>query len=155
MRTLMLVPTLLMLLLLLAACSNSPAGADDTEGNSLGSNEQLAMNYVQQFLNEPSEEARAAYVKEHVHEEYQPLYTTETQMPDGPIKALPLSNPQVYKSITDVQSVANGVAVWLKGDSGKEVIVLIIEGKTALGFDNYSGSMLSIAGFEPLKREFE
>jgi len=149
MRKSMLAAALLLLALLTAACGGGKGE------NTPNSHEQLALGYVNDFLNETSEEARNTYVQEHVHPEYQQLYSTDSPMPDGPIQALPLSNPEVYKSISDVQSEENGVAVWLKGEDNKEVIVLIIEGKVATGFDNYSGSMLSTAGFEPLQREFE
>jgi hypothetical protein len=141
--------SMLVLILALTGCGGN------NKSSELDERERLALDYVNSFLNETSEEARNAYLETHIQEEYQIFYKPGSPMPDGPLVPAAFPNPKVYKSTSSVTNEENGEAIWLKGDEGKELLVLIIDGKVAYGFDNYSGSIMSMAGFEPLKRDFD
>lgn len=137
---------MLMAVLVLAGCS----------GGKTSASEQLALDYVNVFVNGTDQEARKSFVENSVHEEMKALFELGLNVAEanGNEATHPFLNPKVVKSINYEESGEKMDAVLLKGDADAEMIVITMDSKLGMAFRSDASAGLSKAGFEQLRTKF-
>lgn len=114
-----------MIIALLAGC-----------GGGQKSEEKLALEYINNFVNATDKDTKAKFVSEKIHPDIKKLFEL--------LQSQVLSEDQMYKNPRAVESIDNendgkkGSAVLIQADKSgggtKEMIILVVDNKIALGF---------------------
>ncbi|MGG1445076.1 hypothetical protein ABE354_24090 [Brevibacillus laterosporus] len=135
------------LALLLTGCSS------EQTSKSLSAEEQLALQYVEQFLNNNDVEVKRKFVEEHVHPDVKQLFSLAANaISEG--NAV-LSDTTVVGSVDYEKDGKKGKTILVRGKNNKgeevERIFLILDGKFAWGFSEASNKKV----FQELRGKFK
>ncbi|WPS88778.1 hypothetical protein SMD22_07445 [Brevibacillus halotolerans] len=137
----------IILALLLTGCSS------EQTSKSLSAEEQLALQYVEQFLNNKDVEGKKKFIEEHVHPEVKQIFSlaANATSEDSAI----LSDTTVIGSIDYEKAGKKGKTVLVRGKNNKgeevEQIFLIMDGKFGWGFTETSDKGV----FQELRAKFK
>ncbi|MGG0793106.1 hypothetical protein ABE137_03640 [Brevibacillus laterosporus] len=135
------------LALLLAGCSS------EQTSKSLSAEEQLALQYVEQFLNNKDVEVKKKFVEEHVHADVKQIFTLAANATSE--DSAVISDTTVVGSVDYEKAGKKGKTVLVHGKNNKgeevERIFLIMDGKFAWGFTETSDKEV----FQELRAKFK
>lgn len=135
---------------LIILCVVLLSGCGAASGNS--KHEQLALDYINQFVNSSDAEEKAKFLEDHIHPEIQPLFQLGLNAVSN--EDSQYVNAKVLGSSEyNEEDVVDGAIVLISADGDKEAIVLINEGKIAFLFT--PTSELIQGGYEELKAQIK
>ncbi|MDN9010004.1 hypothetical protein [Brevibacillus laterosporus] len=135
------------IVLLLAGCSS------EQTSKSLSAEEQLALQYVEQFLNNKDVEVKKKFVEEHVHPDVKQIFSLAANAISG--DSAILSDTTVIGSVDYEKAGKKGKTVLVRGKNNKgeevELIFLIMDGKFGWGSSEASNKKV----FQELRAKFK
>ncbi|MGG0757492.1 hypothetical protein [Brevibacillus laterosporus] len=137
----------IILALLLTGCSS------EQTSKSLSVEEQLALQYVEQFQNGKDVEVKRKFVEEHVHPDVKQIFSLAANAISG--DSAILSDTTVIGSVDYEKAGKKGKTVLVRGKNNKgeevERIFLIMDGKFGWGFTETSDKEV----FQELRAKFK
>jgi hypothetical protein len=128
-------------------------GCSEETNKTLSAEEQLALQYVEQFQNGKDVAVKKKFLEEHVHEDTKPLMSIAANAPSADDAVL--HDVQVVGSTDYEKSGKKGKTVLIRGKNNKdeavEEIFIFIDGKFAWGVTEASDKNT----FQQLRLKFE
>ncbi|MBP1994053.1 hypothetical protein [Paenibacillus eucommiae] len=123
----------------------------------LSKNEELALEYVNVFLNGEDKEAKDKFVKDHVVPEIQPVFEMAAALGGGPADQGDSTyvNPLVMESVNYDTDGEKAEVILIQADEGKELMIMIIEGKLAMAFNNENSGSEMMEGYADIRAKFK
>ncbi|QDX93569.1 hypothetical protein EEL30_15465 [Brevibacillus laterosporus] len=135
------------LALLLAGCSS------EQTSKSLSVEEQLALQYVEQFQNSKDVEVKKKFVEEHIYTDAKPIFTLVASTPSK--DSVALNDVSIVGSVDYEKDGEKGKSVLVRGkkSNGEDVeeIFLFSDGKLVWGYTEADDK----ATFDKLRMEFK
>lgn len=133
--------------LLLAGCSS------EQTSKSLSAEEQLALQYIEQFQNGKDVEVKKKFVEEHIYTDAKPIFSLAASTPSKDSAAL--NDTSIVGSVDYEKDGVKGKSVLVRGkkSNGEEVeeIFLFVDGKLAWGYTEADNK----AAFDNLRAKFK
>lgn len=126
---------------------------EPVQGKELTADEQLALDYVNIYLNGSDIDAKKQFVSENVRNDVKSIF--ELGASSVSEEKNMIKSPEVLGSSDYETSGMKGNIVLISGESGNEIIMLVLEGKIGWGYNSNSADEAVKKTFDEMKSKIK
>lgn len=132
--------------------SATPEPTKEPKAKKLAKDEQIALDYVNIYINGTDAEANKKFVADHIHPDAIPLFSMGVDIID---ESDNMSNPTVKGSAKYDDPDLKGVITLVEDDNGAGVIVLSVDGKIAMAYSSSDTVEEMKAAYDEMKAKIK
>lgn len=132
-----------------AASAPAATAAAKTSGKELKGSEKIAQDFVNVMMNGTDAEAKKKFIADNMHEDIKPLFELMPPTYEA------IKNPKVVETVKVEEDGETAEAVLVQGDSKKETVILLMDGKVALAFSSGGSDASQNEMFNEVRKEFK
>ncbi|MDF2935999.1 MAG: hypothetical protein K0Q90_1372 [Paenibacillaceae bacterium] len=140
-----------------AASAPAASAAAKASGKELKASEKLAQEFVNVMMNGTDAEAKKKFIADNVHDDLKPLFELLPNGEKNPVSPTyeAIKNPKPVETVKIEEDGQKAEAVLVQGDSKKEAVILLMDGKIGFAFTPDSADADANEMYAQMRKEFK